>query len=147
MWLFCHFSPTFSPVLNCSNREEPHVYPEIVGVFQKADAALAPRAVEAAAATFEQWKWVEPKKRSDYLFKAAKLLRKRKHEYSAVMVYEVGKTWPEADADTAEAIDFLEFYAREMLRYAAPQPVTRVPSERNRLVYIPLGGGVGIPPS
>ena len=119
---------------------------EVVGVFQKADAALATRAVEAAAATFEQWKWVEPKKRSDYLFKAAKLLRKRKYEYSAVMVYEVGKTWPEADADTAEAIDFLEFYAREMLRYAAPQPVVKHPQEKNEVVYIPLGAGVVVPP-
>ena len=43
-------------------------------------------------------------------------MRERKHEFSATMVYEVGKTWPEADADTAEAIDFLEFYAREAYR-------------------------------
>ncbi len=58
------------------------------------------------------------------------------------MIEEVGKTWPEADADTAEAIDFLEFYAREMLRYAAKQPVTKIPSEKNELIYIPLGVGV-----
>ncbi len=119
---------------------------EVVGVFQKADGSLADKAIQAASAAFETWQWVEPKKRADYLFRAAKILRKRKHEFSAVMVYEVGKTWPEADADTAEAIDFLEFYGREMLRLAGPQPLTRIPTERNELWYIPLGVGVVIPP-
>src|SRR5947199_4762668 len=73
-------------------------------------------------------------------------MRKRKHEFSATMVYEVGKTWPEADADTAEAIDFLEFYAREAVRYGGEQPITKVPGEENELVYIPLGVGGVIPP-
>ena len=119
---------------------------EVVGVFQKADAALADKAIEAASAAFEQWKFVDAKKRADCLFKAAKIMRKRKHEFSAVMVYEVGKTWPEADADTAEAIDFMEFYAREILRYSAKQPVTKIPAEKNELVYLPLGVGVIVPP-
>lgn len=128
---------------NSTNPSRPS---EVVGVFQKADARLAGKAVETAAAKFEQWKMVEPKKRADYLFKAAKIMRKRKHEFSAVMVYEVGKTWPEADADTAEAIDFLEFYAREMLRFAGKQPVTKIAGEKNEVVYIPLGVGVIVPP-
>ncbi len=129
--------------LNSLNPSRPS---EIVGVFQKADAILATKAIETAAAKFEEWRWVEPKKRADYLFKAARLMRKWKHEFSAVMVYEVGKTWPEADADTAESIDFIEFYAREMLRYASPQPVTKIPTEKTELVYIPLGVGVVVPP-
>jgi len=119
---------------------------EVVGVFQKADLNLAIKAVETAAAKFETWQYIDPKKRADYLFKAAKIMRKRKHEFSAVMVYEVGKTWPEADADTAEAIDFLDFYAREMLRYGGKQPVTKIPTEKNELVYVPLGVGVVVPP-
>ncbi|MBI4429073.1 MAG: L-glutamate gamma-semialdehyde dehydrogenase, partial [Ignavibacteriales bacterium] len=119
---------------------------EVVGTFQKADASLATKAVETAADAFQRWQHVDPKKRADYLFKAAKIMRKRKHEFSAVMVYEVGKTWPEADADTAEAIDFMEFYGREMLRYAGKQPVTKIPTEKNELVYIPLGVGVVVPP-
>lgn len=129
--------------LNSYNPSRPS---EIVGVFQKADETMANKAVETAAVKFAEWKWVEPKKRAEYLFKAAKIMRKRKHEFSAVMVCEVGKTWPEADADTAEAIDFIEFYAREMLRYASKQPVTKIPSEKNELVYIPLGVGVVVPP-
>ena len=119
---------------------------EAVGTFQKADAALAKRAVDTAAVTFEFWKHIDAKKRVEYLVKAAKIMRKRKHEFSAVMVYEVGKTWPEADADTAEAIDFLEFYAREMVRFAGPQPVTKIAAEKNELRYIPLGVGVVVPP-
>jgi 1-pyrroline-5-carboxylate dehydrogenase len=119
---------------------------EVVGLFSKADPELANKAIETAATKFEEWKWVNPKKRADYLFKAAKLMRQRKHEFSAVMIYEVGKTWPEADADTAEAIDFLEFYAREMHRFAAKQPMTKYPGEKNELWYIPIGVGVVVPP-
>jgi len=119
---------------------------EIVGIFSKANPELANKAIEIAVAKFEEWKWVDPKKRAEYLFKAAKLMRQRKHEFSAVMIFEVGKTWPEADADTAEAIDFLEFYAREMLRFAAKQPITKFPGEKNELWYIPLGVGVVVPP-
>jgi len=119
---------------------------EVVGVFSKANPDHANQAIETAAEKFEEWKWVDPKKRAEYLFKAAKLMRRRKHEFSAVMIYEVGKTWPEADADTAEAIDFLEFYAHEMLRYAAKQPITKIPGEKNELWYIPLGVGVVVPP-
>ncbi len=119
---------------------------EVVGVFSKANPDLAKKAIKIAAEKFEEWKWTEPKKRADYLFKAAKLMRQRKHEFSAVMIYEVGKTCPEADADTAEAIDFLEFYAREILRYSGKQPITKIPGEKSELWYIPLGVGVILPP-
>ncbi len=119
---------------------------ETLARFQKATPELAQKAIETAAAAFERWKNVPTKKRVDVLVKAARVMRKRKHEFSAVMVLEVGKTWPEADADTAEAIDFLEFYAREMLRYGAPQPLTKIAGERNELRYIPLGVGVVVPP-
>ncbi len=119
---------------------------EVVGVFSKANVELTNKAIETAAKTFETWKNVPAKKRADFLFKAATLMRKRKFEFSAMLTYEVGKTWPEADADTAEAIDFLEFYGREMLRLSAPQPLTKINDEKNELRYIPLGVGVVVPP-
>jgi 1-pyrroline-5-carboxylate dehydrogenase len=119
---------------------------EVIGVFPKAGRAEAERAIDAATKAFLAWRDVEPAKRADLLFRAADALRKRRHEFSAWLVYEAGKTWPEADGDTAEAIDFLDFYGREMLRYAAPQPVVPVPGEKNELVYIPLGPGAVIPP-
>jgi 1-pyrroline-5-carboxylate dehydrogenase len=73
-------------------------------------------------------------------------MRRRKHEFSAVMTLEVGKTWAEADGDTAEAIDFMEFYAREMLRIDAGEHVTPIPGEWNELRYVPLGVCAVIPP-
>lgn len=119
---------------------------EVVGTFQKATVEQALHAVETANAKFEEWKRVSPDKRAEYLFKAAKLMRKRKHLFSAMMVYEVGKNWAEADGDTAEAIDFMEFYAREMLRYSKEQPLTKIKGEKNKLVYLPLGVGFVVPP-
>ena len=119
---------------------------EIVGRFQKATKELANRAVETAYDAFKTWKNTTAEERVELLFRVASMLRDRKHEMSAWMIYEVGKTWSEADADTAEAIDFCEFYGREMLRYSMPPPLTHVQGEANRLEYIPLGVGAVIPP-
>jgi 1-pyrroline-5-carboxylate dehydrogenase len=120
--------------------------PEVIGIFQSATREQATRAVEAAAAAFDSWKRVPATERAGVLFRAAGLLRQRRFENNAWMILEVGKSWAEADADTAEAIDFCEFYGREALRYAEPQPLTPVPGERNVLEYIPLGVGAVIPP-
>src|SRR5439155_22186746 len=65
---------------------------------------------------------------------------------NAWMIYETGKSLVEAAADTAEAIDFLEFYAREAIRLAEDQPIVRIEGEDNKLAYIPLGVGAVIPP-
>ncbi len=119
---------------------------EVLARFHKATKANVEEAIQAAVRAFESWKTASIEKRAGLLLKTAELLRKRKHEFSAVMVLEVGKTWAEADGDTAEAIDFLEFYAREAYRYSEDQPVVRIPGEDNELVYIPLGVGAIIPP-
>jgi 1-pyrroline-5-carboxylate dehydrogenase len=119
---------------------------EVVGRFQKATPDLARRAVETAHETFKTWRNTPAAERAEILFRAAARLRERKHEMSAWMIYEVGKSWAEADGDTAEAIDFCEFYARELLRYAGEQPLTKIQGEDNRLEYIPLGVGCVIPP-
>ena len=119
---------------------------QVVGKFQKATKELANRAVEAAYETFQSWRNVPAEERAQLLFRVAELMRERKHELSAWMIYEVAKTWPEADGDTAEAIDFCEFYAHEMLHYASPQPLTKITGEENHLEYIPLGVGAVIPP-
>jgi 1-pyrroline-5-carboxylate dehydrogenase len=119
---------------------------EILGVFQKGDSVSAVNAIDVASSTFERWRHVPPAKRAGYLFKASKLMKKRRFELNAVMILEVGKSWLEADADVAEAIDFLEFYAREMLRYGRDHTVVRIPGEKGKLVYVPLGVGVVVPP-
>ncbi len=118
----------------------------VVGVFSQADAALADRAVHRADEAFKSWSRTPVQKRVDLLLKTSKILLDRKYYYEARMVYEVGKTWAEADADVAEAIDFIEFYARAMLRLASPQPLTPVAGEKNHLRYLPLGVGIVIPP-
>ena len=119
---------------------------ETVGVFQKATAEMGIKAIEIANNVFKEWRKVPAKTRAKYLIDAAKLMRKRKHEFSAMMVYEVGKNWAEADGDTAEAIDFMEYYAREILRYDEGQDVVKIPGEKNKVEYIPLGVGVVVPP-
>jgi 1-pyrroline-5-carboxylate dehydrogenase len=128
---------------NSTNPSHPS---EVIGIFQNATAEMAKRAVEAANQYFETWKKVPAAERVECLFRAAKILRERKFELDALVCYEVGKTWIEADADIAETIDFCEFYGREMLRLAEPQKLTPMRGERNYLVYIPLGVGVIVPP-
>ena len=119
---------------------------EIVARVQAGSRAQAERAVEQAAKAFESWSRVPAAERAAIIVEAARRMRERRHLFSAWMVLEVGKSWGEADADTAEAIDFLEFYAREMLRYDAPPALTQLPGERDTLVYVPLGVGAVIPP-
>jgi 1-pyrroline-5-carboxylate dehydrogenase len=119
---------------------------EVVGVHHRAGAALANRAVESARAAFPAWSRTPAEERVRLLLEAARILRARKMEFDAWLVYEAGKTWPEAEADVAEAIDFCEYYAREMLRLAGPQPVVQMPGELDEMLYIPLGVGVVIPP-
>jgi len=119
---------------------------EVLAMFSKGGLAEADQALAAATEAFKSWSRTDAKERAGYLLKAAALMRRRKHDFSAVMTLEVGKTWPEADGDTAEAIDFLEFYGREMLRIDAGEYVTPIPGEWNELRYIPLGVCAVIPP-
>ena len=119
---------------------------EIVGRFSLAGQAEAERAITAAAKAFETWRMVPGPDRAQYLFEAARVVRERRMEINAWMISEVGKNYLEADADTAEAIDFLEFYGREMLRLSGPQEVIPISGEKNYLEYIPLGVGAVIPP-
>jgi 1-pyrroline-5-carboxylate dehydrogenase len=119
---------------------------QVVARFAKASVEDANAAVEAASKRFQTWQYTSAAERAGILFQAAHLLRQRRFYFNALMIYEVGKSWVEADADTAEAIDFLEFYGREALRLSGPQPLVPTAGEKNHLLYIPLGVGVVIPP-
>lgn len=121
---------------------------EVVGSVSQADQSIADQAVKAACETFRTWSGTPPAARAGLLFKTASLLRARKHEFSALLTIEAGKSWAEADADTAEAIDFLEYYGRQMIAMAerANSLLVPFPGEDNRLEYKPLGVGVVIPP-
>lgn len=124
----------------------PAHFKTVVGYVGKAGRDQAEQAVRTAAATFKTWSRVAPDVRAKVLLKAAAIMRRRIYELSAWMCFEESKSWIEAYADTCEAIDFLEFYGREMIRLGGPQPVTPFPGEDNELRYIPLGVGVVIPP-
>jgi 1-pyrroline-5-carboxylate dehydrogenase len=117
-----------------------------VGRVARASQTEAQRALDAAWAAYPDWSRFGPDERARVLLKAAASMRRQKHLFSATMIYEAGKTWPEADADTAEAIDFLEFYAREALRLAQPVVLPRLGGEDNEMLYQSLGVGLVIPP-
>ncbi len=117
-----------------------------LAIFQKATREQAGEAINLASETLESWKATSADERADILIRAAEILRRRRDEAVATLVLEAGKNWIEADADLAEAVDFLEFYAREALRYARKQPLVPIEGEEPELFYIPLGVGVVIPP-
>jgi 1-pyrroline-5-carboxylate dehydrogenase len=119
---------------------------EIVGVHRMAAPGEAAAAVDSAYSFFPEWSRTSAEERSRALLRAAGIIRRRKLEFNAWLVFEVGKTWPEAEADVSEAIDFCEYYAREALRLSSPHPMLQLPGEEDELVYLPLGVGVIIAP-
>ncbi|KRT76344.1 MAG: delta-1-pyrroline-5-carboxylate dehydrogenase, 1-pyrroline-5-carboxylate dehydrogenase [Armatimonadetes bacterium CSP1-3] len=119
---------------------------EIVAVLHKASPREVERAVEAADRAFPSWSRVPAEERAAILLRAADRLRRRKFVAAAWQVYEVGKNWGEADADVAETIDHLEYFARETLRYARGHPLAPHPQEYTEYTYLPLGVVAVIPP-
>jgi 1-pyrroline-5-carboxylate dehydrogenase len=119
---------------------------QTVGIISEADGKLAEQAIAVATRAFKTWSTTAPEVRARYLVKAAAIMRRRIHEFAAWMVFEASKSWPEAYADAAEAIDFLEYYAREAVRWGQPHPTTAYPGEENEVLYVPLGVGAVIAP-
>jgi 1-pyrroline-5-carboxylate dehydrogenase len=134
---------TTGDLLRSTNPSNPS---ELVGAHHKATPDLARRAVESACEAFASWSHVLIEDRVRMLLRAAEILRSRKLEFNAWLSLEAGKTWPEAEAETAEAIDFCEYYARQMLRFLPSETPVQMPGEKDTLVYLPLGVGVVIPP-
>ncbi|MGP4060628.1 L-glutamate gamma-semialdehyde dehydrogenase [Halobacillus sp. H74] len=127
-------------VVNPANKKE------VIGRVSKANQDLAEKAHQIADETFDSWRKTKAQFRADILFRSAAIVRRRKHEFTAHLVKEGGKPWKEADADTAEAIDFLEYYGRQMLEIDKGVEINSRPIENNRFHYIPLGVGVVISP-
>jgi 1-pyrroline-5-carboxylate dehydrogenase len=119
---------------------------EIVGVHSKATPELAARAVETAHANFPRWSRTAVEIRVQALVRTAALIRERKYDFNAWLIFEAGKSWIEAEAETAETIDFCEYYAREMVRLSVAPPMVQMPGERDEFRYLALGAGVIIPP-
>ncbi|HEV3117207.1 MAG TPA: L-glutamate gamma-semialdehyde dehydrogenase, partial [Gemmataceae bacterium] len=124
---------------------DPSQIQQIVGRCSRGAVAHAEQAILAAREAFPSWRDRAPQERAEYLFRAAAVMRRRRFELSAWEVYECGKQWREADGDVAEAIDYCEYYGREMLRLARPQH-RDVPGEENAYFYEPRGVVVVIAP-
>jgi 1-pyrroline-5-carboxylate dehydrogenase len=119
---------------------------QLVGMHQKAGKEHVEPAMQAALEAFESWSRASAEERASLLFRTGDLLRERKFEFNAWLVFEVSKNWAEADGDIAETIDFCEYYSREALRLAKVELPVQMPGERDSLLYIPLGVGAVIPP-
>ncbi len=119
---------------------------EVVGKVSKATKEHIEQAMESAKEAFKTWSTWSPKERADILFRAAAKIRRRKHEFSAWLAYDAGKPWNQADGDTAEGIDFLEYYARQMIELGEGKELNHRVNEHNAYTYQAMGPGVVIPP-
>jgi 1-pyrroline-5-carboxylate dehydrogenase len=119
---------------------------QVIGLHQKAGKEHVEPAMQAALRAFDSWSRTSVEERASLVFRVGDLMRERKFELCAWLVFEVSKNWAEADADIAETIDFCEFYSREALRLAKVDAPVQLPGERDHLFYIPLGVGAVIPP-
>lgn len=126
--------------INPGNKEQ------IIGKVSKATKNHVEQAMESAQRAFKTWKTWSVQERADLLFRAAAIVRRRKHEFSAWLVLDAGKPWDQADGDTAEGIDFLEYYGRQMIELGKGKPLADRPNEHNAYFYQPMGPGVVIPP-
>ena len=118
----------------------------VVAVSASCGAAEADAAVAAAEKAWERWRRTPADERASVLFRAAEWMRARRDELSALQVFEAGKPWGDADGDVCEAIDFCEYYGREMLRLDEGGVVESPPGESNVLRYQGKGVGVVIAP-
>jgi 1-pyrroline-5-carboxylate dehydrogenase len=119
---------------------------QVVGRTGAATKQEADMALEAATGAFEHWSRTSPEARARVLLRAAAIMKRRKFELLAWEVFEGGKPWNEADAQVAEGIDFLEYYAREMMRLKDGVEIYAIPGEESRYFYQPMGVGVVIAP-
>jgi RHH-type proline utilization regulon transcriptional repressor/proline dehydrogenase/delta 1-pyrroline-5-carboxylate dehydrogenase len=123
---------TTDDTLDSYNPADPS---EIIGTICQAGKPEIDDALTGAKAAYLDWRDVSPKKRAQYLLDAADWCKKNIHKISALQVLEVGKQWDQAQADVAEAIDFLEYYAREMIRLGEPRRMGVAPGEDSRYFY------------
>ncbi|HEY6111508.1 MAG TPA: L-glutamate gamma-semialdehyde dehydrogenase [Chthoniobacterales bacterium] len=124
----------------------PSAPDQVVGNVAEAGIEEADRAVEAARAAFEKWRWTPFEERCQLLERAADIMERRRFELSALEVYECGKPWSEADGDIREAIDFCLYYAQQMRLIGRPRLTQRVPGEESYYHYWPRGVAFVIAP-
>jgi RHH-type proline utilization regulon transcriptional repressor/proline dehydrogenase/delta 1-pyrroline-5-carboxylate dehydrogenase len=118
---------------------DPGMPESVVAVGANCSAGDVDRAVEVALAGRAGWAGSSARVRSQVLLRAAAMMRDRRHRLAAMLVRESGKPWPDADAEVAEAIDFIEYYSRQAIELDRESDLPQVPGERNELSYVPRG--------
>jgi RHH-type proline utilization regulon transcriptional repressor/proline dehydrogenase/delta 1-pyrroline-5-carboxylate dehydrogenase len=118
---------------------------QIVGTIGAASPDDAQEAIDAAEKAFKTWSKFDVNYRAEYLNLLANALRERRYELAAWQVHECGKTWQEADADVAEAIDFCVYYSQQAIELLAPREVN-IAGEENTYYYRPRGVAAVIAP-
>lgn len=111
-----------------------------IGAVAQGDAALVEEAVAIARAGYREWRDTSARRRGDVLRRAADIMEARRLDLAAIMVFESGKPWKEADGDVSEAVDYLRYYSLQAEALEAPQTMGRVPGEHNE--YFHTGRGV-----
>lgn len=124
----------------------PYRPDEVVARVRSASPSDVEAAIERTVGRWDNWRRTAPHARAETLRKAASAMSRRRFELAAWELFEVGKPWREADADVAEAIDFLRYYADEMDRLARPARLGDRPGELNQRTYEPRGVTVVIAP-
>jgi 1-pyrroline-5-carboxylate dehydrogenase len=124
----------------------PALPDRVVGRVASCTRAHVDEAIAGAQKAFASWARTDPEIRAETLMRLAALIRRDRFDFLALLSYEIGKDWYEADAEIAEAIDFCEYYARLAIKHFQYQPLTRIPTEDNCFFYIPLGVGAVIAP-
>ncbi|MFL5854712.1 MAG: aldehyde dehydrogenase family protein [Solirubrobacteraceae bacterium] len=125
---------------------DPGTPSRVVAVAAHGGPDAAAAALDAAAAAAPKWRATPWSERAEILIRAADLMRTRRLELAALAVRECAKPWAEADADVCEAIDFLEYYARQAIELGNGAPLLQVPGERNTMHYEPRGIAAVIAP-
>jgi 1-pyrroline-5-carboxylate dehydrogenase len=129
-----------------SKSDNPGNLDQVVGVVAKARPSDVNDAIVAAQETGAAWRKLPAEGRASVLLRMAAILRRRRLELAAWMVYELDKAWDEAEGEVAEAIDFLEWYARQAVELTQRPALAHLPDEATDYRYQPLGVGVVIPP-
>jgi RHH-type proline utilization regulon transcriptional repressor/proline dehydrogenase/delta 1-pyrroline-5-carboxylate dehydrogenase len=119
---------------------------EVIGCVCQANTNQIESAINAAQEAFQMWRDISPDKRAAYLVKAAENARKQIYELAGWQVLEAGKQWKQAYNDVVEAIDFLEYYAREIIRLTRSRYLGHAPGEVNEYFYQPKGIAAVIAP-
>lgn len=127
-------------------RENPAKPDELIAICAAASKQQVEHAINLAEKSLKEWESVDPEKRSEILIKTAENMRKKRRELAALMIFEAGKTWKEADGDVTEAIDFLEYYAREALRLCKYHKTSDIPGDASVYFYQPKGIGFIVSP-